>query len=137
MSSQLVVVDLTKGGRKIDFSELTQESPDTLMFYVGEEHELAHLHQFSYNREYRDWPALEFRIWWDDYVKDPKPVDYVENETEAWIRKLCRQYEVEIGTYMKVVKHFGPTTIVEFEANDAKAPLKLDWTRTEPPKRET
>ncbi|QEM42094.1 hypothetical protein [Pseudomonas phage vB_PaeM_PS119XW] len=137
MASQLIVVDLTKGGQKVDFSELTREPTDSLMFYVGEEHEAAHLHQFSYNPEFSNWQKLEFCIFWDHQHRPTAEDPRVVTDTELYIRKLCRQYEVAIDGYMLGVKHFGQRTIVEFKMKEEIAtPLTLDWTKVEPPPRE-
>lgn len=137
MSSQLIVVDLTCGGRKVDFSELTREPTDCLLFYVGEEHEQAHLHQFSYNPEFSNWQKLEFCIFWDKQHRQQPEDPRVETDLELYIRRLCRQYEMVIEGYVLGIKHFGPRTIVEFKMKEEIAtPLTLDWTKVDPPPRE-
>ncbi|AEH03775.1 hypothetical protein AVT69_gp350 [Pseudomonas phage PhiPA3] len=134
MSSQLVVVDLLRGWRKVNFSELAREPHESLMDYVGEETELASLHQFSYHREYSDRPSYQIDIWWDEVPQQARPENYEPSVKEAFVHRLCKLYAAALGGFVEGVKHIGQTTHVYIKVKEEKAlPVNLDWIRNELP----
>ena len=89
MTSQLVVVDLTKSGRQVNFSELTREPSDCMLFYTSHEDDHFNLHQFVYNPEFSNWQKLEFCIFWGFNHRPLPEKERVESDLEKRIRKLC------------------------------------------------
>jgi hypothetical protein len=134
VASQLVVVDLTGGARPINFTELTREPLDMIMFYVQAPSTEFHVHQYSYNRQYSDWNKLEVVIFWDKVDREQRPLGYTPTALEQAILRLCRQYEIALNGTMTVVTHNGYLTTAEFKqpSEPTPVPLNLDWLEAEP-----
>lgn len=136
MSSQLIIVDTRSVRDNFDFSELTHESTETITDYIGEEHALYNLHQYTYQAEFSDKTKLQMFIFWDVVQDQPREDGFEFSEIELAIQKLNRQYEIAIDGYLEHIVHGRLRTISSYRNKEEKIPLTLEWVKIEPPPKE-
>lgn len=128
MSSQLVVLDLSKSNESINFSELTREHTDTIVGYLRKEYETELIHQYTYNLENGNYDKLQILVLWKNYPMVPREQGYQPTPIEKLVTRLCKLYEREIDGYIFSVKHNGYQTMIEFKSVSHKQPpLNTDW----------